>query len=75
MKDVVEYIAKILVDNPDQVEVEEHIGRSGVTVSLHVAQGDMGRVIGKAGKVANAIRTLIRTMADEDERVSLEIAE
>lgn len=74
MKELVEYIAKSLVDNPDAVVVEEKRGRSGSTLILHVAPDDAGRVIGKSGRVANAIRTLIRSVAMQNgERISLEI--
>jgi uncharacterized protein len=74
MKDLVEYIAKSLVDDPAAVNVEERRGRSSSTLVLHVAPDDAGRVIGKAGRVANAIRTLIRSVAmQNNERISLEI--
>lgn len=74
MKDLVEYIAKSLVDDPAAVTVDEKRGRSGSTLILHVAPDDAGRVIGKSGRVANAIRTLIRSVAMQNgERISLEI--
>jgi hypothetical protein len=74
MKDFVEYVAKSLVDDPDAVQVEEHRGRSASTLVLRVNPDDAGRVIGKAGRVANAIRTLIRAVAAQNgERISLEI--
>lgn len=73
-KDLVEYIAKNLVDNPDDVEVVARETRSSTILELHVARGDVGRVIGKQGRVANAIRSLVRVVsADGKRRVVLEI--
>ncbi len=71
-RDLVEYIARSLVKNPDQVAVREVRGRNVTVLELTVAREDMGRVIGKDGRVANAIRTLLRVAA-EDRRVVLEI--
>jgi uncharacterized protein len=71
-KDLVEYIAKSLVENPDEVSVKEVRGTSVMVLELHVGKDDMGRVIGKDGRVANAIRTLLRVAAS-DRRVVLEI--
>jgi hypothetical protein len=74
VKELVEYIAKALVDNPDEVEVTEIPGTTSVIIELRVAPDDMGRVIGKDGRVANAIRTLLRVVAaKEGKRVTLEI--
>jgi predicted RNA-binding protein YlqC (UPF0109 family) len=74
VKELVEYIAKSLVDNPDAVEVTEIPGRTAVIIELKVAPDDMGRIIGKDGRVANAIRTLLRVIAaKQDKRVTLEI--
>jgi hypothetical protein len=74
VKELVEYIAKALVDNPDEVEVTEIPGTTSVIIELRVAPEDMGRVIGKDGRVANAIRTLLRVVAaKEGKRVTLEI--
>jgi predicted RNA-binding protein YlqC (UPF0109 family) len=71
---LVEYIAKNLVEDPSQVKVEMMESASAITLELHVAQGDMGRVIGKGGKIANSIRTLVRVAAArEGKRVNLEI--
>ena len=74
MKELVEYIAKSLVDDPSQVEVVE-LRRSGsVVLKLQVAQEDKGRVIGRSGRVANAIRNLLRVMgARQGKRVTLDI--
>ncbi len=74
MKDLVEYIAKSLVDDPSQVEVRQLSGDSSITLELTVAQEDMGRVIGRNGRVANAIRSLLKVIAaNQDKRITLEI--
>lgn len=74
MKELVEYMAKLLVDNPDQVEVTEVNATRSVILELRVAKEDMGRVIGKQGRVANAMRTLLRVAAaKEGKRAILEI--
>ena len=74
MKELVEYVVKGLVDQPDQVVVTETRRGSNVTLELKVAPDDMGRVIGKGGRVANAIRALLRVMAaNSGARVTLEI--
>ncbi|MCC7452066.1 MAG: KH domain-containing protein [Anaerolineae bacterium] len=74
MKDLVEYVAKSLVDDPAAVEVTETRNGSTVVLELRVAPDDMGRVIGKSGRVANAIRVLLRVLAAEQgKRVTLEI--
>ncbi len=74
MKELVEYMAKSLVDDPSQVRVDEISGSHSVIFELHVAPDDMGRVIGKGGRVANAMRTLLRVAAvKEGKRVTLEI--
>lgn len=62
---VLEYLAKSVVDDPDGVRVEVTDGRP-VTLEVHVSEGDMGRVIGKRGRVANAIRTVVRAAAARD---------
>ena len=71
-KELVEYVAKLLVDNPDKVTVKETCGGSVTVLELHVDHEDMGRVIGKDGRVANALRTLLRVVS-QDRRVVLEI--
>lgn len=74
MKELVEYIAKALVDHPDEVEVVEIPGTTSVIIELRVSPDDMGRVIGRDGRVANAIRVLLRVIAaKEGKRVTLEI--
>jgi predicted RNA-binding protein YlqC (UPF0109 family) len=73
-KDLVEYVAKNLVDDPDAVQVEVHTGPDGTIIELHVAEDDMGKVIGRNGSVAKALRTLLKVIsAREGESVSLEI--
>jgi uncharacterized protein len=63
MRDLVEYIAKSLVDNPDAVEVTQLRGAQAVVIKLRVAPEDKGWVIGRHGRVANAMRTLLRVAA------------
>ena len=76
MKELVEYIARSLVDNPDEVDVREFISGRNVDLELSVSKDDMGRVIGKRGRVANAIRSLLRVAAErEGKRVSLDVME
>jgi predicted RNA-binding protein YlqC (UPF0109 family) len=74
LKELIEYMAKALVDDPDQVQVEEIEGTSATIYELRVGAEDMGRVIGKQGRVANAMRTLLRAAAArQGRRVTLEI--
>ena len=75
MKELVEYIAKNLVDDPDSVKLEETQEEQGfVSVTLEVNPQDKGKVIGRQGRVAKSMRTLLRVMAVKDDvRVSLEI--
>jgi len=76
MKELIEYIAKALVDHPDQVRVEEIMGARSIIYELSVAPSDMGRVIGKHGRVANAMRSLLRVAsARSGKRAILEIVE
>jgi predicted RNA-binding protein YlqC (UPF0109 family) len=76
MKDLIEYIAKSLVDHPEQVEVREFRNGNRVRIELSVAQDDMGRIIGKSGRVANAIRTLLRVAAEsEGKQATLDVLE
>ncbi len=76
MKTLTEYIAKSLVDHPDEVAVDEIRHGNRVTLELSVAKDDMGRVIGKGGRVANAIRTLLRVAAErEGSQVTLDVVE
>ena len=61
MKDLLEFIAKSLVEDADAVTVTEEQTEETITLKLHVAEGDMGKVIGKQGRIAKAIRTVIRS--------------
>ncbi len=73
-KDLVEYVAKSLVDDPDAVKVEVVRDGGATILELHVSDDDMGKVIGRNGSVAKALRTLLKVMAARDgEAVSLEI--
>ena len=75
-KELVEYITKSLVDNPDQVEVRETEGEQGTVLELTVSQDDLGKVLGKQGRTARAIRTLLGAVsAKTKKRVVLEIVE
>ena len=74
MKELVEFIAKSLVTQPDAVSVTEEVNSDGVLLKLHVADEDRGRVIGRQGRVAQAMRTLLRVAAvRKSTRVQLEI--
>jgi uncharacterized protein len=74
VKELLEYIARALVDNPDAVTVEVEEDDDQVSLLLTVDEADMGRVIGRDGRIANAIRSLLRVMATRDGRhVELEI--
>lgn len=74
MGELVKYIARNLVDYPDQVDVNEVHGEQSIIVELRVAPDDMGKVIGKQGRIAKAIRTIVKAAATkEHKRVSVEI--
>ena len=74
MKDLVEIIAKSLVDNPDEVRVNEVQGEQDLILELRVAPEDMGKVIGKQGRIAKAIRTVVKAAAlNENQKVVVEI--
>ncbi len=76
MKELIEYVARSLVDDPTQVQVMQTRGGSKVHLELRVAKEDMGRVIGKSGRVANAMRILLRVAAArEGKQVSLDVIE
>jgi predicted RNA-binding protein YlqC (UPF0109 family) len=73
-KDLVEYVAKSLVDDPDAVQVVETRDEDGTVIELHVAEDDMGKVIGRNGCVAKALRTLLKvSAARQGGSVTLEI--
>ncbi len=63
MKELVEYIAKSIVNSPDQVVVTQEESEQGIMLKLQVADEDKGRVIGKQGRIAEAMRTLVRVKA------------
>lgn len=63
---VLDYVARAIVDDPDSVVVETQEGRHGVTLRLHVAPDDMGKVIGRRGRVAHAIRSVVRAAGARD---------
>lgn len=65
-RNVLEYLVKSVVENPDDVEVEVVERQGSVTLEVTVAEGDMGRVIGRRGRVANSIRTIVRAAASKD---------
>ena len=74
MKELLEFIAKSLVDIPDDVYVTESESGSAVVLELHVNESDMGKVIGKQGRIANAIRVVMRAAASRNNQsVSVEI--
>ena len=74
MKAFLEYVARSLVDDPEAVVVEMSEADDEVTLTLKVGEGDMGRIIGRDGRIANAIRSLLRVMGARDGRhVELEI--
>ena len=74
--ELVEYLARRLVDEPDAVRVEEHERDGELVLELHVAKDDVGKVIGRQGRIARALRTVVRAAAARDDRrVMLEIVE
>ena len=76
IKELVEYIALSLVDDPSQVVVTEYRSGGRENLELHVAREDMGRVIGKGGRIANAMRVLLRVAAvREGKQANLDVAE
>jgi hypothetical protein len=68
LKSTVEFLVKELVDNPDAVEVSEITGDDSTTYEVRVSPDDLGKVIGKQGRIANAIRTLVKAVAMKDKR-------
>jgi predicted RNA-binding protein YlqC (UPF0109 family) len=76
MREFIEYVARGLVDHPDEVSVEEERWRDRVSLRLNVADDDMGKVIGKGGRIAHAMRSVLHTAAmREAVNVSLDIGE
>lgn len=68
MKELVEVIAMSLVDHPEEVVVTENESDNSITVELHVSADDMGKVIGKQGRIAKAIRTVVKAAASKDDK-------
>ena len=68
MRELVEYLVRALVENPDQVEVEEFEEEGDLVLEVTVAEDDLGRVIGRGGRIANAIRTVARAAGSRDDR-------
>ena len=76
MKDLLLYMAKNLVDDPEAVTVTEVSGEEGKVLELHVAPGDMGKVIGRQGRIAKEIRTIVKTVAQRTgEKVTVDIVD
>ena len=76
MKELLLYMAKNLVDDPEAVTVNETSDEEGKVLELRVAPGDMGKVIGRQGRIAKEIRTIIKTVAQRDgEKVTVEIVD
>ena len=74
MKEIVEVIAKALVDRPEAVEVSEEEQERATLLKLHVAEDDMGKVIGKQGRIAKAMRTVVKAaVTRENKKVSVDI--
>ena len=75
MAELIAYLARLLVDEPDAVRVEEEEREGAIVLTLHVAQEDIGKVIGRQGRVARALRAIVRaSAARQRQRVLLEIA-
>jgi predicted RNA-binding protein YlqC (UPF0109 family) len=73
-QELVEFVARSLVDKPEEVSVEVHERAEGMLIELHVAEDDMGKVIGRNGSVAKALRTLLKVVsAREGSSISLDI--
>ena len=76
MKELLLYMAKNLVDDPDSVSVTESADDEGKVLELRVAEGDMGKVIGRQGRIAKEIRTIVKTVAQRTgEKVTVEIVD
>lgn len=68
MKELLEFIAKSMVSDPSAVSVEESVNENAVVLTLHVGENDMGKVIGKQGRIAKAIRTVVKAAASHDNK-------
>ena len=75
MQELLTFVARSLVEHPDQVSVTETEGPEAIILELHVAEEDMGKVIGKQGRIAKAIRTVVKAASSRDHsRVDVEIS-
>ena len=75
-KDFIEYVVKLIVDNPDAVKVTRAVDEMGVLITLQVAKEDMGKIIGKSGQTAKSLRILLRVIGSKNNaRVNLRIVE
>lgn len=73
MKEILETIIKNLVDNPEAVEIKEVEGEKNIIFEVKVAEGDMGKIIGRQGKIAQSIRTIIRAVSNrKDKKITVE---
>lgn len=73
MKEVLELIVKSLVSNPDSVQISENVTNNSIELKVKVAKDDMGKVIGKQGRLAKSIRTVIKSLAgEENKKVEIE---
>jgi len=68
VKELVEYIVKALVDNPDRAEVKETSNENSILIEIKVADEDTGKVIGREGRIINSIRTLVKSAVTQDKR-------
>ena len=74
MKEFVEFVVRALVDSPDAVEINQVEGERTIVIEVKVASEDLGKIIGKQGRIANALRTIVKAAAmKDDKRVTLEI--
>ena len=69
MRELVEVIAKALVDNPEEVVVTEKTEGKAIVLEVHVAESDMGKVIGKQGRIAKAIRSVVKAASSKDNKI------
>ncbi len=68
MRELVEYIAKSLVDEPDKVRVSQREEDHAFIIEINVAEGDMGKIIGKQGRIAKAVRTVVKAATNKDSK-------
>ena len=76
LKDLIQHMSELLVDNPDEVEVNETLGEQTTVIELRVNKSDLGKIIGKQGRTASALRTILKAASSKlKKRVVLEIIE